>query len=783
MSYIEICLISARNLKPIGFENKEEKDRTVDPYAIIKYNDNSENSKIIYNDINPRWRQSFYFNCVDKKSAKVEVVLFDKELSASDLSIGKVKTTFTDLKLNDYTNVWVDVTNGEGKVHIGACLRNFDYPGVMKSKAGAKDKHFQEQVNRAWAGAIVKPENAPSATNKLPPENLVLEHIYGYRTRDTRDNLFSLDPDTIVYHAASVGIVHNIKKNTQRFFIGNHFDDILCLTKHPGNRYIATGDVVNVNGEGPCVAIWDAKSPESAPVVKFKVGEGKVMRNIATMGFGCDGESLVLVTGDNYHSVHFYNWKTKTLLCSDKGHSDKILDLDNHPVEPNSFVTVGVKHVKFWKFDGTTKRFTSKKGIFGKANIQTVLCPLYIGKGDILLTGTYSGEIYVWDTNKCEVTNIIQTGHNSIYGTAYNPEFGLVTGHRDGYVTLFDIDDKTGKMKKIQEVNVGYSVKSLDYASNGDLIIGTSESSIFRIKSFKKSSLKTDLELLFSNHSSAKMEELWGLDGNPNDDTEFVTVSDDGNVIIWDTINFKQKIFKSFQNKKLRSVSYSPKADRLYVGCVSGDILILNTKDLSLVKEIPYEKRSFIKSKEHNITVIKCSPDGTKFATASRDCVINVYGVSALNRIGTLTGHSSTIVHMDWSKDSKYIQSDSTDCELLYWNIRDMVQVTKMDEVKPILWETWSLYIGWPVQSIWESGWSNSTINAVARNKKEKLLVTADDNSQVRLFSYPVVLDKQPCKKYLGHSSHVTNTIFLGNNYVISTGGMDGSIFQWRIKD
>jgi len=31
-----------------------------------------------------------------------------------------------------------------------------------------------------------------------------------------------------------------------------------------------------------------------------------------------------------------------------------------------------------------------------------------------------------------------------------------------------------------------------------------------------------------------------------------------------------------------------------------------------------------------------------------------------------LKGHSSTVVHMDWSDDSKYIQSDSSDCEILY---------------------------------------------------------------------------------------------------------------------
>ncbi|ORX87820.1 WD40 repeat-like protein [Anaeromyces robustus] len=786
MSYLEVCLIQAKGLQPQGAETKNEKDRSVDPYALIFYGNASENSKIIYDTNNPVWRESFYFECKNPKETKIEVVIHDKEICATDLPIGHAEFKFENVKLNEYSKQWTSLKDGEGEIEVAVTLRSYDYPGVAKSKVGKKDKHFQEnddQVNRAWAGAIVKPDNAPSATNKLPLQTLVLDHVYGYRTRDTRDNLFAINSDTIVYHAAAVGIVHNIKTGKQRFFNGSHVDDILCLTCHPNKKYIATGDIVSLNGEGPNVAIWDSTSPESAPLVTFKIGEGKLMRNVSTMGFSCDGKYLIIVTGDNYHSVRIYDWKAKTLLCTEKGHSDKILDIDNHPKDPNSFVTVGVKHIKFWKFDSTSKRFTTKKGLFGKAKIQTILCPLYIGNGDILLTGTYSGEIYIWNTNTGEVVGTLNTGHASIYGVTYEPEFGLACGHRDGYITLFDVNESNGKMKKITEVNVNLSVKSLDYSPEGNLIVGTSESVIFMVKSFKKNDPKTNIELLYENHSSAKMEELWGIDGNPTNENEFVSCSDDGALIIWDTENYKQKKRINIQNEKLRAVSYSADGNKLFVGCVSGNIIILNTKDLSIIKTIPYEKRSFIKSNEHGITVIKCSPDGTKFAAGSRDCVINIYGTNNYNRIGTMTGHSSTIVHMDWSNDSKYIQSDSADCEILYWNINDMTQVTKLDELKSVCWYTWSLILGWPVQSIWENGWSNSTINAVARDKRNKLLATADDNSQVRLFSYPVVLDKQPCRRYTGHSSHVTNVIFLGNKYVISTGGMDGSIFQWKIKE
>jgi len=48
----------------------------------------------------------------------------------------------------------------------------------------------------------------------------------------------------------------------------------------------------------------------------------------------------------------------------------------------------------------------------------------------------------------------------------------------------------------------------------------------------------------------------------------------------------------------------------------------------------------------------------------------------------------------------------------LLGNAKDFVQVTKLEEIKPVRWNSWSLILGWPVQSIWESGWSNSTVSS-----------------------------------------------------------------------
>jgi microtubule-associated protein-like 6 len=51
----------------------------------------------------------------------------------------------------------------------------------------------------------------------------------------------------------------------------------------------------------------------------------------------------------------------------------------------------------------------------------------------------------------------------------------------------------------------------------------------------------------------------------------------------------------------------------------------------------------------------------------------------------------------------------------------------------------------------------------------------------VVLFKYPVVVEKQKRKEYVGHSSHVTRVRFTyDDSYLISIGGLDKSIIIWK---
>ena len=98
---------------------------------------------------------------------------------------------------------------------------------------------------KPWMGAIRngKPTDfKPPKDNKAPKATLELEYCYGYRVKDTRNNLRYLKSGKIAYHAAALGIILDGSNNTQEIY-NNHNDDITAIAFHPNGDLIATGEL------------------------------------------------------------------------------------------------------------------------------------------------------------------------------------------------------------------------------------------------------------------------------------------------------------------------------------------------------------------------------------------------------------------------------------------------------------------------------------------------------------------------------------------------------------
>jgi WD40 repeat protein len=130
---------------------------------------------------------------------------------------------------------------------------------------------------------------------------------------------------------------------------------------------------------------------------------------VVALAFTRDGEYLISVGRDDNHTVCVWDWANTTVpLCSLRGGQDRVLGAASLP--ESYFVTMGVKHVRFWsiKEAAGAKNVESKKGVFdSKMEICNVFSaaalPLSAGNGDTALTcatGASTGEIALWNVTE-----------------------------------------------------------------------------------------------------------------------------------------------------------------------------------------------------------------------------------------------------------------------------------------------------------------------------------------------------------------------------------------------
>ncbi len=287
-----------------------------------------------------------------------------------------------------------------------------------------------------------------------------------------------------------------------------------------------------------------------------------------------------------------------------------------------------------------------------------------------------------------------------------------------------------------------------------------------------------------------------------NNWNNFLTCGNDKLVSLWDGLNHKN-LWRIQLEEKLHCVGTHPILSNLVaLGTVKSLFYIF---DLSK-KEVVHKAQ--IEGSTEQIECIKYSQSGALLACASRDNYMYIFEVSedglSYKRVGKCAGHSSFITHIDWSADSKYLMSNSGDYEVLYWDMTSNAckQMTSVQEIREIKWATNSCVLSFNTIGMWNNSvqtkssneissskdlsMDGTDINACCGSELKNVLVSADDFGQVNLLRYPCNSFSAEKKAYNGHSSHVTNVTFLNNNQdniVLSSGGMDMSIFQWKLID
>ncbi|NWV51343.1 EMAL1 protein, partial [Daphoenositta chrysoptera] len=600
---------------------------------------------------------------------------------------------------------------------------------------------------------------------ELPAKRLKLEWVYGYRGRDCRSNLYLLPTGETVYFIASVVVLFNVEEQLQRHYTG-HNDDVKCLAVHPDRITIATGQVAGTSKDGkqlpPHVRVWDSVTLNTLHVI----GMGFFDRAVTCIAFSKSngGSSLCSVDDSNDHVLSVWDWQKEEKLADVKCSNEAVFAADFHPTDTNIIVTCGKSHLYFWTLEGNS--LIKKQGLFEKQEKpKFVLCVTFSENGDTI-TGDSSGNILVWGKGTNRISHAVQGAHEGgIFALCMLRDGTLVSGGgKDRKLISWN-----GNYQKIHKTEIPEQfgpVRTVAEGKGDVVLIGTTRNFVLQ------GTLSGDFFPITQGHT----DELWGLAVHSSK-PQFFTCGHDKHITLWDATTH-HPVWDKIIEDPAQSSGFHPSASVVAVGTLTGRWFVFDTetKDLVTVHTDGNEQ----------LSVMRYSPDGNFLAIGSHDNCIYIYGVSEngrkYTRIGKCSGHSSFITHLDWSVNSQYLVSNSGDYEILYWIPSACKQVVSVETTRDIEWATYTCTLGFHVFGVWPEGSDGTDINAVCRSHGRKLLSTGDDFGKVHLFSYPCSQFRAPSHVYGGHSSHVTNVDFLcEDTHLISTGGKDTSIMQWRV--
>ncbi|XP_037618979.1 echinoderm microtubule-associated protein-like 4 isoform X6 [Sebastes umbrosus] len=665
---------------------------------------------------------------------------------------------------------------------------------VSQAKMSTREKNSQADVCCVSEGSHIKMfmrgrpitmfipsdvENYEDVRTELPSERLKLEWVYGYRGRDCRANVYLLPTGEIVYFVASVVALFNYEERTQRHYLG-HTDCVKCLAIHPDKIRIATGQIAGVDKDGralqPHVRIWDSVSLSTLQVV----GLGTFERGVGSLAFSKadSGQHLSVVDDCNDHMLTVWDWQKKSKIAEIKSTNEVVLAVEFHPTDPNTIVTCGKSHIFFWTWSGNS--LARKQGIFGKyEKPKFVQCLAFLSTGDIL-TGDSGGVLLVWTRSSAEtptgkgtrafqISRQVKGHEGSVFCVCEMRSGTLLTGGgKDRKIILWDHELRSDR--DIEVPDQYGTIRAVSEGKGDEFLVGTSRNFILR------GTFNDGFLVEVQGHT----DELWGLASHPSRGM-FLTCAQDRLVCVWSSVDHSLQWSRTLEEHG-HCADFHPSGAVVAIGTHSGKWYVLDAETTDLV--------AIHTDGNEQLSVMRFSVvDGGLLAVGSHDNFIYLYTVSErgrkYSRYGKCTGHSSYITHLDWSPDNNFIMSNSGDYEILYWDVPNGCKLIRnRSECKDIDWATYTCVLGYHVFGVWPEGSDGTDINALIRSHNRKVIALADDFCKVHLFAYPCSTPKAPSHKYSAHSSHVTNVSFLYNDsHLISTGGKDTSIMQWRLVE
>ncbi|KHN84109.1 WD repeat-containing protein 62, partial [Toxocara canis] len=149
----------------------------------------------------------------------------------------------------------------------------------------------------------------------------------------------------IAYPAGSTVVIHNPRNNAQAHLIGTTKNTITCLSFSSCGKYVATGEC----GHEPRIRVWELYDA-SGQFAFSQVADIKYHQlGIVCVRFTAGGTQVMSVGNQHDKAIAIHDWRKQQTIAENRL-TCRVNSMDEN--EQGTYVTVGVRHVKFWHVTG-----------------------------------------------------------------------------------------------------------------------------------------------------------------------------------------------------------------------------------------------------------------------------------------------------------------------------------------------------------------------------------------------------------------------------------------------
>ena len=245
-----------------------------------------------------------------------------------------------------------------------------------------------------------------------------------------------------------------------------------------------------------------------------------------------------------------------------------------------------------------------------KGHTQRPYSLTYSHNGEILASGSYNGQIILWDMNNGEILNQL-SGHGHNVSSLALSSIGnhLISGGWDSMINSWNFN--TGE--NLQHIPMNQKIRDIAISPDGNIL---------------------------------------------------ASATDEKTVRLWNT-NTGESIGKLEGHKEsAECVAFSPNGNLIATGSNDNTIKIWDLKSQELIY-------TFAEPTNKNTNSVAFNPDGNLLASSSLK-VIRIWDVMTGRIKKTFTGHTTWVRSVQFSPDGQMLASSSSDGTVLLWDVSDL---------------------------------------------------------------------------------------------------------------